>query len=164
MTENNKDWSTSLIEKSTELLNQFENNIGLPRNIRPGNPEELEKYLSMDANILDKLDMKECANISYRLVQYSLYMQRCLNAEKSTSKMLIKKIDGIIAPVINNYKGAWNMQRAAAIEDNDAAKTLNSALSESEARQERLEFVATGFKNLADHMRNLQFSKKDNNG
>lgn len=120
----------------------------------------------MDISIVEKLDFNTCANISYRLIQFSLYIQRCLNREKAKGKTLIKKINAMIAPGINNYysKGGWDLQRAAAIEDNDATRSLSSAITESEARQERLDFVATGIKNLADQMKTIQFSKRENNG
>lgn len=120
----------------------------------------------MDVTVLDKLDQATCANISYRLIQYSLYIQRCLNREKAKSKTLLNRINKIIAPLIGNYntRSGWDLQRAAAISDNDAAAKLNSAINESEARQERLEFVATGIKNLADQMKTIQFSKRENNG
>lgn len=160
----NKDWATQLVQKSDEILDKFESDTGLPTNILPGSKEEFQSYLSMDTTHLDKLDYKECANISYRLIQFSIYVQRCLNREKAKSKILVKKINTMIASRIDEYRGSWDIQRCAAIADNTAATALSSELTESEARQERLEFVASGFKNLADQMKTIQFSKRDNNG
>lgn len=144
-----------------EKLDEFELNIGLPENVLPGSREEFRSYLNMDITVLEKLSQQQCANIAYRLVQFSVYIQRCLNREKAKSKTLTKKIDSIIGPKINQYSGPWNLQRASAILDDDAAKALNSEIIESEARQERLEFVASGIKNLADQMKSIQFAKRE---
>lgn len=166
MSEENKEWTDNIIDKSDNLLDEFEGTVGVPVNILPGSPDEFKRYLSMDITSLEKLDQKDCANIGYRLIQFSLYIQRSLNREKGKTKILTKKINSIIAPNMSNYnsRSGWDLQRAAAIEDNDAAKSLSSAITESEARQERLEFVATGIKNLADQMNKIQFSKRENNG
>lgn len=161
MEEETKDWAKNLINKTDTVLDQYESEIGLPSNIVPGSKDEFQTYLVMNITDLEKLDYKECANISYRIIQFSIYIQRCLNREKAKGKILIKKINKIIAPKINQYKGSWDLQRCAAVEDDTAASALNSELSESEARQERMEFVATGFKNLADQLKTIQFSKRE---
>lgn len=155
---------SELLEKSEGMLDKYEFETGLPENIMPGSKEEFQNYLTMDSVVLEKLDYQQCANISYRLIQFSIYIQRCLNREKAKAKVLNKKINSAIAPIINQYKGSWELQRAAAIADNTATVAWSSELGESEARQERLEFVATGFKNLADQMKTIQFSKRESNG
>lgn len=145
------------------IVDDFELKIGLQPNILPGDPEEFKKYLVMDVTQIEKLDSKDCANISYRLGQFSLYIQRSLNKEKAISRILTHKINKMISRNINQYSGAWNMQRAAAIADNDAAATLSDQLVESEIKQDSLEYVSSGLKELANQMKNIQFSKRESN-
>lgn len=145
------------------ILNEFELKIGLSLNIIPGTEEELKKYLTMDISILEKLTYETCANITYRLAQYALYIQRCLNRQNALEKDLIHKIDNIIAPRISQYSGNWTMQRVAAILDNDVSRELDSQLNITRQRIENLQFVANGIKELANNMKNIQFTKKDHN-
>lgn len=135
----------------------------LPYNQLPGNQEEFKRYLSMDIAELEKLDTRDCANITYRLGQFAIYVQRCLNQEKSRSRVINNKIMSIIAPKINQYYGAWDMQKVAAIQDNDVAQKLSEELLECEVKQDDLEYVSKGITELANYMKNLQFSKKNEN-
>lgn len=143
---------------NNEVLDEYENKIGLPPNIL-NNHEEYKHYLQMDIRELEKLTPTECAAISYRLNQFAIYIQRNLNKEKAKSRVLNNKLYSIIAPKINQYYGAWDMQKAAAIKDNDAANAINNELIETQQKEDRLEFVATGIKNLADNIKSLQFTK-----
>lgn len=148
--------------QTMEMINSFESNLGLPENILINNTDEYKKYLSMDISQLEKLDIKDCANISYRLSQFALYIQRALNREKALARTIKNKINKIIAPRINQYSGSWDLQRASAISDNDAAQLLSDELIESESRQDSLEYVSSGIKDLAGHMKNIQFAKRNN--
>lgn len=134
----------------------------LPYNQLPGNQEEFKKYLSMDISELEKLDTRDCANITYRLGQFAIYIQRCLNQEKSRSRVINNKIMSIIAPKINQYYGAWDMQKVAAIQDNDVTQKLNEELLECEVKQDDLEYVSKGVTELANYMKNLQYARRSN--
>ena len=140
-------------------LDLFEDKIGLPKNIL-NNHEQYGLYLDMTIEDLEKLTPTDCANIGYRLAQFALYIQRMVNKEKAKAKMLNHRIISIIAPNIRQYSGSWDIQKAAAIKDNDAANKYQSELIVSEVKLDRLDFVATGIKNLADQMKSLQFSKQ----
>jgi hypothetical protein len=145
---------------ATEIdLDSFEQKIGLPPNTLD-NIDEYKTYLSMNITQLDKLDIRDCANISYRLSQFSLYIQRSLNREKAKCKIIKNKINKIIAPNINQYSGSWDLQRVSAIMDNDVSESLNEEFIESEAKQESLEYISSAIKELANHMKNLQFAKR----
>jgi hypothetical protein len=162
--ENNKDWAEQLVQKADTALDAYEFDIGLPDNVIPGSKDEFKNYLTMDITALEKMTGTQCANISYRLTQFSLYIQRCLNREKAKAKTLNKKINAIIAPKMKQYSGPWEIQIASAVGDDTAAVALSSELSQSQARQERLEFVSSGIKSLSEQMKTIQFSKRENNG
>lgn len=157
----NGEINLSIADLTMKTLDTFELRLGLPENVL-SDKEEYKKYLSMDISQLEKLDNKECANISYRLSQFSLYIQRSVNRQKALSRTLENKINSIIGPKINQYAGAWNMQRASAIADNDVTQQLNEQLIESQTKQDSLEYVSNGLKELANHMKNLQYVRRDN--
>lgn len=124
------------------------------------NLDEFKQYFNMGLEYLEKLSFKDCSQIGYRLTQFALYIQRISNKEKATKKMLEYKINTIIAPKSHQYSGNWTLQRANAINDNDAAKLLNRELVVIEQKIERIDGIATSVKNLADQLRNMQFAKK----
>lgn len=142
------------------MLDEFESKLGLPLNVIPGTEEELKQYLSMDISTIEKLTYETCAHITYRISQYAIYIQRCLNRQNALEKNLLHKIDNIIAPKISQYGGNWNMQRVSAILDNDAAKELDAQLNLTRQRIENLQFVSNGLKELASNMKNIQFTKR----
>lgn len=152
---------SDLKSQTLEMISNFESRLGLPPNIL-SDTEEYKTYLSMDISQLEKLDLKDCANISYKLSQFSLYIQRCVNREKALSRTLKNKINNIIAPKITQYSGSWDLQRASAIADNDASQILQEQLIESEAKQDSLEYISNGIKEMASHMKNLQYAKRSN--
>jgi hypothetical protein len=147
------------LRKTVEDLQAFETRIGLPFN-SVDDHEEFKTYLHMGVNELEKLQYADCANIGYRLVQFSIYIQRCLNLEKSKARMLGHRINKAIAPNIGQYKGSWEMNRYRAIANDDAVSQLQEILIKIEQRIDALEFVSGGIKALSDHIKNVQFTKR----
>ena len=64
------------------ILDEYENGLNLPNYqiaISAFGAEEINQYLSMNRDVIEKLSPEDCAQIAYRLGQYSLYMQRTIN-------------------------------------------------------------------------------------
>ncbi len=81
-----KDWD--------KTLEAFEKELHLPELKNPGDEAELENYLTMCVDEMRKLSQEQCAEISYRLNQYSFYLQRSYNRNLGRVKRLQSVLDG----------------------------------------------------------------------
>jgi hypothetical protein len=146
-----------------KILDDYENSIGLNKYIGTNEslPElELNQYLTMDRNVLEKLSPEDCAQISYRLGQFSFHIQRTINREIARHNWAEETIKETIADEINNYKGYGFVEKSLqAIKHNDKAEALNSIKKFAKQRSDRLSFLANAIKNLSDIMLSIQRNK-----
>ena len=140
------------------ILDEYESGISLPAYAPDGLPSaELNEYLSMSRNEIEKLSPEDCAQISYRLGQYSFHIQRTLNRELARHNWAEETIKEIIADEINNYKGYGYVEKYyQAIKHNDKASALSSIKKYAKQRSDRLSYLSSGVKNLADILLNVQ--------
>jgi hypothetical protein len=146
-----------------KILDEYENSIGLNKysNNSDALPEsELNDYLTMNRNVLEKLSPEDCAQISYRLGQYSFHIQRTLNRELARYNWAEEAIKETIADELNNYKGYGFLEKSLqAIKHNDKADALNNIKRFAKQRSDRLSFLANSIKNLSDIMLSIQRNK-----
>jgi hypothetical protein len=146
-----------------KILDDYEASIGISRYVSTSDslPEtELNQYLNMDRNVLEKLSPEDCAQISYRLGQYSFHVQRTLNREIARHNWAEEAIKDTIADEINNYKGYGFLEKSIqAIKHNDKAEALNNIKKFAKQRSDRLSFLANSIKNLSDIMLSIQRNK-----
>jgi hypothetical protein len=144
-----------------KILDEYENSIGLSEfsaNVIPS--EEINKYTSMNRDEIEKLSPEDCAQISYRLSQFSFYVQRSLNREIARYNWADENIKEVIADDINNYKGYGYIEKSIqAIKHNEKANGLNSIKKYAKQRSDRLQYLANSIKNLSDVMISIQKSK-----
>ena len=148
------------------LLDEYENGLGLPKYHSVGMPEnELENYLSMTRDQLEKLNPEDCAQISYRLGQFSFHVQRTINRELARYNWSEETIKELIADEINNYKGYGYIEKSyQAIKHNDRAIALNKIKKYAKQRSDRLSYLANGIKNLSDILLSIQKMKVTKHG
>jgi hypothetical protein len=143
------------------ILDTYEKGLGLPEysNNLFGS-EEINEYLSMTRDMVEKLTPEDCAQISYRLAQYSFHVQRTINREIARHNWSEEKIKEVICDEINNYKGYGYIEKSSqAIKHNDKAQTLNSIKKYAKQRMDRLSYIANNIKNLSDIMLAVQKTK-----
>lgn len=143
------------------ILDTYEKGIGLPEysNVLFGS-EEINNYLSMNRDVIEKLTPEDCAQISYRLAQYSFHIQRTINREIARHNWSEEKIKEVICDEINNYKGYGYIEKSSqAIKHNDKAQTLNNIKKYAKQRIDRLSYIANNIKNLSDIMLAVQKTK-----
>lgn len=144
-----------------KILDEYENGLGLPvynSSLLPEN--ELSQYLSMNRDVLEKLTPEDCAQISYRLAQFSFHIQRTLNRENARYNWAEESIKETIADEINNYKGYGYIEKSAqAIKHNDKANSLNKIKKYAKQRSDRLTYLASSVKNLSDILLSIQKTK-----
>lgn len=144
-----------------DILDEYEQSIGLPQ-YRDDNlgSEELNQYLSMNRDMIEKLTPEDCAQIAYRLGQYSFHLQRTVNRELARYNWAEETIKELISDEINNYKGYGYIEKASqAIKHNDRAQSLNNIKKYAKQRSDRLSYLANGIKNLSDILMSVQRTK-----
>jgi len=144
-----------------KVLDEYENSIGLPLYSAQLLPEsELNNYLTMNRDSLEKLGPEDCAQISYRLAQFSFHLQRTINRENARYNWADETIKEVIADDINNYKGYGYLEKSAqAIKHNDKAVSLNKIKKYAKQRSDRLTYLSSAVKNLSDIILSIQKTK-----
>lgn len=146
------------------ILDEYENEIGLPVYSAESLPaSELNKYLTMSRDELEKLGPEDCAQISYRLGQFSFHIQRSVNRELARYNWADEVVKETIADEVNNYKGYGYIEKAQqAIKHNDKATALNNIKKYAKQRSDRLSYLASNIKNLSDILLSIQRNKVKN--
>jgi len=140
------------VEEWDRVLDEYEGNVGLPSYAHEALPEpELQKYLEMNRDVLEKLTPPECSEIAYRLAQFSFHIQRTCNRESARYNWADETIKEVIADDINNYKGYGYIEKAyQAIKHNDKAYALHKIRRYAKQRMDRLSYLSNSIKNLSD--------------
>jgi hypothetical protein len=143
------------------ILDEYETKCGLPICKAPGAEEELDRYLSMDRDEIEKLTPDLCSGILYRLSQYAFYLKRLYNREKSRVIWAKQQLNEIVAKEIDNYdkytKSDINIAKIA--NSNSYALSLQKIMTYAEQRSVRLENMADFIKHLSDSMKAIQMTK-----
>lgn len=154
------------LETWDKLLDEYENRIGLPLYIEDSLPEaELQKYLTMNRDVLEKTTQEDCGQIAYRLAQFSFHIQRTMNREVARCNWAEETIKEVIADDINNYKGYGYLEKSSqAIKHNERASKLNKIKKYAKQRADRLTYLSSSIKNLSDILMSIQKAKGLRNG
>lgn len=144
-----------------DVLDEYEQSIGMPLYKNDVLPEtELNEYLTMNRDILEKLSPEDCAQISYRLGQFSFHIQRTINRELARYNWAEELVKETIADELNNYKGYGYAEKAGqAVKHNERALSLNNIKKFAKQRSDRLSYLANGIKNLSDILISIQKNK-----
>lgn len=141
-----------LVEYWDGVLDSYEKNMGLPTYASDAMPEsELQEYLTMNRDVLEKLNPEDCAQIAMRLGQFAFHIQRTVNREIARHNWAEETIKEVIANEINNYKGYGYVEKSyQAIAANERASALNNVKKHAKQRIDRLSYIANNVKNLSD--------------
>jgi len=147
-----------------DILDEYEKSVGLPSYKSDIFPEdELNQYLTMNRDAIEKLNPEDCAQISYRLGQFSFHIQRSINRELARYNWADEVMKETIADELNNYKGYGYVEKSIqAIKHNDKAQSLNKIKNYAKQRSDRLSYLANGIKNLSDILLSIQRNKVKN--
>ena len=156
--------SKELVEYWDKILDEYETNMGLPVYTNNALSEtELQEYLTMNRNVLEKTSPEDCAQMAYRLGQYAFHLQRTLNREQARFNWAEETIKDVICGEINYYKGYGYLEKSIqAINNNERAVALNSIKKHAKQRMDRLSFLANNIKNLSDILLSIQRNKVKN--
>jgi len=146
------------MDQVQQLLDEYEIKIGLPRSTVFIDSEEIQKYLNMKRNEIEKLTGEDCAQISYRLAQFSFYLQRTCNREQARINWADHELNAIVMTKIPQYSstgGQYTKHEVAfhlALQENEVAQKLDKIKSIASQRVNRLNYLSTSLKHLSDIM------------
>jgi hypothetical protein len=150
------------VDQWDKVLDEYESSLGLGQYSQLHNfsEDELNNYFAMNRDAIEKLTPEDCAQISYRLAQYSFFLQRTLNREIARHNWAESTTKETIADEINNYKGYGFVEKSLqAIKHNDKAQALAKIQKYAKQRMDRLSYLANSVKNLSDIMLSVQRTK-----
>jgi hypothetical protein len=144
-----------------DILDEYEQSIGFNAYKEDALPStELNEYLTMNRDMIEKLTPEDCAQIAYRLSQFSFHIQRTINREIARHNWTEETLKDLIADEINTYKGYGYIEKSTqAIKHNDKAQSLNNIKKYAKQRSDRLSYLANSLKNLSDIILSVQKSK-----
>lgn len=153
------------LEYWDKILDEYESSIGLP-NFQATDLEssqELNQYLSMTRDVIEKLTPEDCFQIAYRLGQMAFHLQRNLNREIARHNWAEDTLKIVVADDINNYKGYGYVEKLyQAIKNNEKANSLHKIQKYAKQRMDRLSYLANSLKNLSDIIVSIQRNKVRN--
>jgi len=143
------------------ILDEYEKGIGMPVYSESAFQEiELQEYLTMNRDSIEKLSPEDCAQISMRLGQFAFHIQRTINREQARHNWAEESVKEVIANELNNYKGYGYVEKSyQAIAGNEKASALNKIKKYAKQRMDRLGFLANNLKNLSDILLSIQRTK-----
>jgi hypothetical protein len=152
------------LEHWDNILDEYENQIGFTKyksNLLP--ESELNGYLTMNRDELEKLTPDDCGQIAYRLSQFSFHVQRTVNREQARHDWAEDTTRSVIADEINSYKGYGYLEKSLqAIKHNDKARPLDKIRIYAKQRIDRLSYLANSINNLSNILLNIQKLKVKN--
>jgi len=155
--------AAELLADRDKILDEYEHNIGLGPLITEGNSAELDTYMAIDRKTIEAMSGDEAAAVAFRLAQFAFHIQRSQNREDARIKWADNQLKLSIADELNNYKGYGYVEKSSqAIKHNSHASKFNEIIIYATQRSVRLNFISTGLKNMADHMKSIQFNKTRN--
>lgn len=136
------------MEKRREILDGYEQSIGLPVNMAPGEMTELEEYLMMTRPQVEALDARTSISISVRLAQFAFYFQRAINREKANKTWAEAELARVVCKEVLQYDKYTPNKVELVCRENSAARELREITVYAQQRIDRLDEISSQFRNL----------------
>lgn len=154
----------SQVEKWDKLLDEYEKSISIPPFFAPGDESELQGYLTMNRDHLEKLDETQAKITAFRLGQFAFHIQRAQNRETARVNWAKSTVKTTLAHAVTNYKAySYEERLYQATKDDAAAKMLNQIAIYAQQRSDRLSFLSKSVQNLSDIMKSIYMNKRRDN-
>ena len=144
-----------------EILDEYETLNGLPKFQSNELSEEINSYLTMSAERMEKLHIEDCGNIAARLSQQSFHLQRAYNRERANVASMQIALNKCVAKQINNYSTFWKYEIivASVVNEDEYAKTLQDIIVRATQRMTRLYALADRLSDLSNKFLAIQRAK-----
>lgn len=150
------------MQRFQQALDDYEKQQGLPLAAPPGEEDELVGYLNMPRGLIEKLSATDCAEIAYRLLQFSFHLKRAFNREISRVKWCKARLNSYAANnynMISNVFGSHEFKLAIIAKENAVVSSALSVLNYAEQRAARLEGLTKSIEALASTLKDNQIAK-----
>ena len=156
-----KSLAVQKMDETIDVLDDYETSNGLPKIKDPGTEEELQQYLTMNRDIVEKLTVEQCGNIAYRIKQYAFYMQRLYNRERGRLLWAATQLNKEVSAKIHNYDQFMKYPNKVACiaRDDSHVKNLYNIHTHSKQRMQRLTYLSNSIKDMGDTLLSLQRAK-----
>ncbi len=143
-----------------KVLDEYENALGLPSHQSPAEAAEINVYLSMNRDRIEKLSGEDCGQIAMRLMQYAFYLRRMRNREVARKGWANRILNDVVCahPDYDKYK-KHEVNMALVCRENSYAQKLGSILRYAEQRATRLDGMADDIKYMANTLENNRRAK-----
>lgn len=139
------------LDINAQLIEKYERGLGIPEIKAPGEDSELQEYLNMERDVIEKLSPNRTWSISVRLSQFSFYLQRCINRNKAVVKFADYELNKLVAQEVGQYD-KWTKHEVKVsliCKENVAAAELLQIKNYAEQIVERLTDLSAGIKSLS---------------
>lgn len=147
----------------SRILDEYEKEIGLPSLKLYQVDVEFQNYFVMDRKQIEKLSPRECSVIAFRLSQYSFFLQRSINRERSMLTYAKLQLDAIVA----KHSGDFDKYTKHEVKESNICASNSAAMEwkriqiTAQQRIDRLDSLAKGVDSLAYRISMVQ---KQNGG
>jgi len=143
-----------------KVLDEYESSIGLPDSQAPATAGEINGYLTMNRDHIEKLSGEDCAQIELRLRQYIFYLRRMRNREVARAGWSTRILNDVACadPNYDKYK-KHEVNVALVCRENSYAQKLAAILRYAEQRASRLYGMADDLKFMAGTLENNRRAK-----
>lgn len=149
------------IEEINNKLDSFEEEHGLPSfKAMDAKKNNVKEYMTYSRDQLEALSPGQCSEIAVVLVNYALYIQRTYNRQMAIKNWAESSLNYQTAPRVKEYRGSFDQQKMQATRADDYSKKLLVIITEATQKLDRLEFISSTIKTLADKMRDLRQAKE----
>lgn len=148
------------LDRIDQLLDEYENSIGLPS--YSVSNDEVNKYLQMKRNVLEKLSPQDCAEIAYILSSYAFYLQKMYNREVARISWGKSTMRDVLAGQTQQYHtkfSSYEERKAQAVKGDGFASNLDKIMVYAQTRADRLTFLSNGIRNMVEVLSSLQKAK-----
>lgn len=153
--------SEQKLQATNDGLDKYEQGIGLPNVTSLAVEAEAKRILNLEPSVLNKMSATECGESAFCLRQYSWYLQRSLNKERTNMKWAEESTKRTIAATIHNYRGvSYEERKMQAVKDNDVASNLDTLRIKAQLKIDRISFLADKIGDMAKSLESLQFTKR----
>lgn len=159
----NKDTLTAdeKLQRLNKILDEYETLNGLPKFQSNELGEEINSYLTMNVDQMEKLHISDCGNIAARLSQQAFYIQRAYNRERAAVTSMQIALDKCVARQIGNYSTfiKHDLIVASVVNEDVYAKTLQDIIVRATQRMNRLYSLSNLLDNLGNKFLTIQRAK-----
>jgi hypothetical protein len=148
------------LTKINELLVKYDNELGMS-NLN-GNPDEVQRILSLDRAEITKMSREACGECAFVLSQYSLFVQKEFNRENAVLEWVETNLSNVTGKYMGQYSGATlDERKSSVIAENTYARDLFKIRNRVRLKTTNINFLSNKISFMSQVLLAVQSNKKD---